>query len=64
MIPDDMERFRALMDRVGKQKQGPEMCTHPVEYTEAGYGLAGGGIGVYNYCGLCFKIISKVILED
>ncbi len=29
-----------------------------------GYGMAGGGFGVYQYCDPCGKIVSKTILED
>lgn len=27
---------------------------------EVGYGMAGGGMGVYNYCGKCNKVVDKM----
>lgn len=37
----------------------PVKCHHPIEYQEAGFGLAGGGYGPYMYCGACGEILSK-----
>lgn len=34
-------------------------CRLGPEYWEGGYGLAGGGIGVYTYCSGCGTIITK-----
>ncbi len=31
---------------------------------EAGYGMAGGGMGVYTYCTLCHRIVDKVQDRD
>ena len=39
---------------------GKEDCPHDPETWEAGYGLAGGGCGVYHYCPVCEKIVNKV----
>ncbi len=35
----------------------------PPEF-EKGYGLAGGGIGVYEYCEVCERIVSKTFETD
>lgn len=32
---------------------------HPELIPEMGYGLAGGGIGVYSYCSACGAVLSK-----
>jgi hypothetical protein len=33
--------------------------THPEAIPEINYGLASGGIGVYSYCPICGKVLSK-----
>lgn len=33
---------------------------HPNIEPEVGYGLAGGGMGVYSYCPVCGMVIEKV----
>jgi hypothetical protein len=40
-----------------EQEVDPALCKH--EHTEMGYGLAGGGIGVYEYCTECYTILHK-----
>ena len=32
---------------------------HPHEDPEQGYGLAGGGYGVYSFCARCNRVLSK-----
>lgn len=41
-------------------QQGPDQCEACKVELEAGYGLAGGGIGVYMYCPKCGLITNKV----
>ena len=36
-----------------------DKCPKCNVYGESGYGLAGGGIGVYTYCPECGMILSK-----
>lgn len=37
-----------------------ERCPkHPEVVPEMGYGLAGGGIGVYSYCPVCGSVLNK-----
>lgn len=36
-----------------------EDCEHLEKYRETGYGLAGGGIGPYEYCKKCDRILCK-----
>lgn len=35
------------------------LCPHCAGPTESGFGLAGGGYGVYTYCPECERITSK-----
>lgn len=32
---------------------------HPTTEPEVGYGMAGGGIGVYEFCPMCGRILCK-----
>lgn len=34
-------------------------CPHCGKPTETGFGMAGGGMGIYSYCEPCGKIVSK-----
>jgi hypothetical protein len=36
----------------------------PAPNFEAGFGLAGGGYGVYEYCNVCGEIVSKTQVND
>ena len=49
-----------------EKKEEPPYDYCPVCKTEleAGFGLAGGGYGVYMYCPKCEKIITKTQVED
>lgn len=37
---------------------------HPNAAVEEGYGLAGGGLGIYTYCADCCVVLSKTIMKD
>jgi hypothetical protein len=37
---------------------------HPTLEPESGFGMAGGGMGVYTYCPECMKILSKTQIHD
>lgn len=39
---------------------GYPYCPHKQEWLESGFGLAGGGYGVYTYCSNCHRILDKV----
>ena len=44
------------------EKCGREDCPAPAFKT--GFGLAGGGFGVYEYCDVCGKVVSKTEAEE
>lgn len=48
---------------IPEYQQGMKCATCNVEAKD-GFGLAGGGMGVYNYCEKCGIIVSKSIFED
>ena len=71
---DAQERMQAVNDKpkdevhvhIDSSKQhddvpefGPDFCPECKVATEQGFGLAGGGYGVYTYCPQCGKILSK-----
>ena len=37
---------------------------HPKLEPETGFGMAGGGYGVYTYCGECGRMLSKTQTEE
>jgi len=39
--------------------QAGRCSKHPEAIPEMGYGLAGGGIGAYSYCPVCYTILNK-----
>lgn len=43
---------------------GPDQCPKCKVEAESGFGLAGGGYGVYTYCPKCGAILSKVQVHD
>lgn len=43
---------------------GPDKCPTCNVEAESGFGLAGGGYGVYMYCPQCGSILSKIQVED
>lgn len=40
-------------------EEGPDICPKCRVLAEGGYGLAGGGVGVYMYCPKCGDVLSK-----
>lgn len=56
-----------INERIARMGQGGpcgrEDCPGPDNW-EAGYGLAGGGIGLYLYCGTCEEVKEKDPEED
>lgn len=50
--------------RPGLPDCGLDRCPKCGGDLEDGFGLAGGGFGVYQYCGACEEIVSKTIVED
>ncbi len=48
-----------------RTREAPEgVCPNDGTRLETGYGLAGGGYGVYDYCPECFEAFNKAALED
>lgn len=43
---------------------GPDECPECKVQAESGFGLAGGGYGVYMYCPQCYKILSKTQVDE
>lgn len=43
---------------------GDHCPDHPDAELDAGYGLAGGGMGPYMYCSVCYQVISKTQDQD
>jgi hypothetical protein len=43
---------------------GPTHCPECKVEAECGFGMAGGGMGVYTYCPSCGKMLSKIQTED
>lgn len=57
------------VDPSEKDKTLPEYrqdlpCPNCGGATETGFGLAGGGMGIYSYCTKCGGVVSKSITED
>lgn len=42
----------------------PDVCPTCGTEAESGFGLAGGGYGVYTYCPKCEKMLGKVQVEE
>ena len=56
---------RPEIPELGKAKKcGDEQCPWPK--FQDGYGLAGGGMGAYEYCNVCERVVSKTVdpMED
>lgn len=69
MTKDDKPKVTIYIDSSEKAKHLPEYrqdlpCPNCGGKTETGYGLAGGGMGVYSYCEKCGGVVSKSITED
>ena len=59
-LPDDVEIFHTARKEIDTAIPQVDRCPdHPGLIPEIGYGLAGGGMGVYSYCGECGRVISK-----
>lgn len=43
---------------------GPDMCPKCKVEAESGFGLAGGGYGVYTYCPQCGDMLSKIQIDE
>lgn len=43
---------------------GPTHCPECKVEAESGFGLAGGGFGVYTFCPSCGKMLSKTQVEE
>lgn len=64
LLVDSAESILPEYDQGTEYDQGIEVspcCEAPVI---DGFGLAGGGFGVYNYCDKCGKILTKTITDD
>lgn len=44
--------------------QGPDKCPKCNVRAESGFGMAGGGYGVYTYCPNCGDMLSKTQVEE
>lgn len=62
-IPPDAPKAAVKLPACGDSKP----CANadcPWPNFEQGYGLAGGGMGVYEFCSVCGQIVSKTITGD
>ena len=63
MIRIDAAEKREGLPEMGKAKAcGRVDC--PAPNFETGFGLAGGGYGVYEYCEVCGNVVSKSEIND
>jgi hypothetical protein len=60
LVHIDLSEKRADLPEI---QQGM-LCPHCGGETEEGFGLAGGGMGVYTYCVDCGAITSKIMVAD
>jgi hypothetical protein len=59
----DTSKKREGLPEVGEATAcGEAGC--PAPHFEQGFGLAGGGYGPYEYCGVCGKLVSKTEARD
>jgi hypothetical protein len=66
-MTDDKITFH--IDAATKRKDLPDMGSHEVCPTchgplQTGFGLAGGGFGVYTYCEACARVTSKSEVDE
>lgn len=60
----------AIINSADKRPDLPEhdlrvRCVdHPRAEVRDGFGLAGGGFGVYTYCGQCGRVLTKTAAEE
>ena len=60
----DSSTKREGLPKVGsEQKCDRKDCPGP-EGFERGFGLAGGGYGVYSFCETCGRVVAKTLVED
>lgn len=57
------------VDPIDKREGMPEVdqggrCPHCGGPTVDGFGLAGGGFGVYTYCEACERVVSKTLMDE
>lgn len=52
-----------LPDVGNEQKCERKDCPGPDGF-ESGFGLAAGGYGIYRYCDLCERVVSKTLVEE
>lgn len=46
-------------DKIPEFDESIRCPEHPHAIVNTGYGLVGGGIGVYTYCSVCWRTLSK-----
>ena len=51
-------------DKPNIPEYAPDVCPKCQGELEAGFGLVGGGYGVYMYCSRCGEIVSKTQVDD
>ena len=59
---DAADKRPDLPDCGGADKCDNPQC--PAPDFEVGFGLAGGGYGVYEYCEICGRVVSKTEVEE
>lgn len=63
-----MTNVHIHIDPSYKREELPEYndgpCPHCKGKTETGFGLAGGGFGLYAYCASCKLVVSKTEVEE
>ena len=62
------DKITVRTDAAAKDKELPEyqqgLCPKCNGPTHDGFGLAGGGYGVYTYCEACNEVVSKSEVDD
>lgn len=62
------DKITIHIDAAKKRSELPDYsqdaCPHCGGETETGFGLAGGGYGVYTYCVSCGKLVSKSEVQE
>ena len=67
--PKDWVHITSATKREGLPDVGNEQkcdrvdCPGPNGF-ESGFGLAGGGYGVYRFCDVCERVVSKTLVEE
>ena len=63
-MPKHTDHLASREVREGILDRQVENCPTCGSTLETGYGLAGGGMGVYGFCDPCGKIVWKCVTED